>query len=205
MSGAIARSTPVSAARRGGEDLRAPARSDPRRSPLAALLVLVLAAALAPACDPGPRPSTRAQADHPDKERLYGDPTLVPTRAGERAREELALAGEIERLIAEAPEVAEVRAHVRVGDDGGAPTQIVVVARARGGETLDRERCARLALAVVGDDAARVDVDVVSGLASPEGPARDLARELLLALALLALGASAGITVDRARRGGRRR
>lgn len=173
-----------------------------------AALTAGLASILALACDrPLPKAPPPAEA-RSDKEALFGDPMLVPSRAGERAREELALAGEIERLIAADPAIAAVRVHVRAGDRGaneGAPPQIVVVARARAGEALDRERLERIARAVVGDEAARVDVDRLIGAASEEPPARDLARDLLLALALLALGASAGITVDRVRRGGRRR
>src|SRR5690606_7595610 len=66
----------------------------------AAALAAGLASILALARDrPLPKAPPPAEA-RSDKEALFGDPMLVPSRAGERAREELALAGEIERLIA---------------------------------------------------------------------------------------------------------
>lgn len=147
-------------------------------------LGLLLLACEAPAARVGARPT-------PDKRSLYGDPSLVPTRAGERAREELALAGSIEAAVRARAGVGALAVEVRLptGTDPGA----VVIA---GQVALAAEGVARIAEGVVGPwSTGRVQVEL--------GPAPTLADEpprrvgWALALALIGLGAAAGVTLDR--------
>lgn len=133
-------------------------------------------------------------APGPDKAALYGDPALVPTRAGERAREELALAAAVAAAVGahadgHAP-VVEVR--LPAGTDGGA----VVVA---GALALAPDEVVRVAEAVVGPwSVGRVAVFVRAG--APARPAAPAGVDWRLAAALVGFGASAGIAVDRLRR-----
>lgn len=136
-----------------------------------------------------------------DKQALYGDPALVPTRAGEVAREELAVAAAVAAALAaqadaDAP-VVEVR--LPSGTDAGA----VVVAGVVG---LAPAEVVGVAEAVAGPwSVGRVEVFVRAGAPSPgesaSRPAAPAAMPWGLGLALLGLGASAGIAVDRRRRG----
>lgn len=133
-----------------------------------------------------------------DKEALYGDPALVPTRAGERAREELAIAAAV---------AAAVRAH-----GGGAPVvEVRLPAGADGGAVVVAGE-----LALAPDDVVRVAEEVAP--AWSVGRVRVFARAAApgvseaacspdrtgprwpLGLALVGFGASAGIAVDRLRR-----
>lgn len=145
--------------------------------------------------------SLRVAAREADKAALYGDPALVPTRAGERARQELALAAAVATAVAAGADggapVVEVR--LPAGSDGGA----VVVA---GEVALAAEEVVRIAEAVVGAwSVGRVAVFVRSpragALAAAEGPA---GPDWPLALALVGFGVSAGIAVERLRRGSSR-
>ena len=76
------------------------------------LLVSMLAA---PAVSTG---DARGQARTPrptaDKADIFGSVTLVPTRAGERARAELAMAGEAARLVSRLPGVRDVALTARL-------------------------------------------------------------------------------------------
>ncbi len=145
---------------------------------------------------PAPRAVSRPALD---KRALYGDPTLVPTRAGERAREELALAGSVVAALRARAKVDALAVEVRV--PAGADPGAVVVA---GQVALAADEVARIAEGVVGPwSAGRVQVEL--------GPAPALADEpparlgWALAVALLGLGAAAGVALDRgiARRGQR--
>lgn len=152
----------------------------------------------------------------PDKAALYGDAALVPTRAGERAREELALAAAVAAAVGARADggapVVEVR--LPAGEDGGA----VVVT---GAVALAPAEVVAIAEAVVGSwSVGRVAVFVRAGAPDPgeggqngprgeglgpEGRAADRGPEgravdWSLALALVGFGASAGIAVDRLRR-----
>ena len=61
-----------------------------------------------------PRPRT-PRIDRPgDKQAVYGDPTLLPTREGERVRMEVALAREIEQVNVGA--VEEAQSHRRAAE-----------------------------------------------------------------------------------------
>lgn len=136
-----------------------------------------------------PRPSPPP----PDKARLFGDPVLVPSRAGEAARRELAAAGEIAATIAAADLVQGV--HVDVEADGR------VVVGGRLAPTADeddvRDRIAAVVDGVLGPDDARTLVVALGRI--PAAPVRE-PPALLLVLAAMGLGASAGIAIDRALR-----
>lgn len=150
----------------------------------AAGIGLLLLACAAPA----PRAPSRPA---PDKRALYGDPALVPTRAGERAREELALAGSVAAAVRARAGAGALAVEVRLpaGEDPGA----VVVA---GEVALAAEDAARIAEGVVGPwSAGRVQVELGPGGARvDEPPARP---GWALALALIGLGAAAGVALDR--------
>jgi len=135
----------------------------------------------------------------PDKRSLYGDPSLVPTRAGERAREELALAGSVAAAVRARARVGALAVEVRLPTEAD-PGAVVIA----GEVGLAAEAVVRLAEGVVGPwSAGRVQAEL--------GPAPGLADEppprvgWALALALIGLGAAAGVALDRGlarRRGG---
>jgi len=147
-----------------------------------------------------------------DKAALYGDPALVPTRAGERARQELALAAAVTAAVAARADVGALVVEVRLpaGADGGA----VVVA---GEVALAGEEVTRIAEAVVGSwSFGRVAVFVRSpragalaadgplaadGSLAADGPRGPRGGDWRLVVALVGFGASAGIAVERLRRG----
>lgn len=145
------------------------------------------------ACD-GPR-GERGSPRARDKAALYGDPALVPTRAGERAREELARAAAVADALG-ALGAADLRVEVRLplADDPGA---VVVAGRAPPGVAEAEIR--GLVQAVCGPWSAAV----VRLALLPAAPGRPPGRGAWpLYLALVGLGASAGVTVDRLRRRG---
>lgn len=137
------------------------------------------------ACQP-PRP---AAVRTTDKAALYGDPTLVPTREGEAARRELALAAELERVLAATGWIDRVRVDVEVQGD----TTIVVVGGARSPRApFDLEpQVTGATHALVGP---RANVTMLLGDADPPSEPR---LQLPLALALLGLGASVALSLDR--------
>lgn len=169
------------------------------RPPATSLLGLALAVL---ACAPAPAPPPARPT--PDKRALYGDPALVPTRRGESARDELARAGEIERLLAVDPRLAEIRVHI--ASRGAGPPEVAIGARVVGDAPVDEAAIASLARAVLGAPEAPVLVHALPAVAAPP-PAERPNLPLALALALVGLGASAGITLDRLarRRRARRR
>lgn len=128
------------------------------------------------------------------KAELYGDPALVPTRAGERAREEVALAGAVAAgLRAIGVEARHVEVRLPRTDDPGA---VVVIAGApppgRGAAEIERliaDLCGPWSRAVI-----RVEVAAEPLVRPREGPA------LPLYAALVGLGASLGVALERARR-----
>lgn len=128
------------------------------------------------------------------KRELYGDPALVPTRAGERAREELALAGSVaagvQALGGEALHV-EVRLP-RAGDAGA----VVVIAREPPPGLGEAEL-----RALVGDLCGPWSLAATRVHVLPAGPPPEPGRSPVpLYCALVGLGASLGVALDRARR-----
>jgi len=127
---------------------------------------------------------------------LFGDPALVPTRAGERARTELALAGTIQEHLAEDPQLAVLRTHVSAPP--GEPAHVVLSLRGPSERaTQIQSRAETVARAVLGAPKAQVTVDLVASSPAPE-PRHAYLRPFLI-VAWLALGASLGITIDRLR------
>ncbi len=151
---------------------------------LLASAVCLVAACGEPANPDGPR--RRAPAD---KARLYGDPVLVPSRDGEAARRELALAGEITAVL-EATDTLD-RLYVDVEIDATA-VRVVIGGQWRMGVATNGVPIADLVAAIVGGEHKLV-------LAISDMPAKPDRPPLPLALALVAigLGASIGITLDR--------
>lgn len=136
-----------------------------------------------------------------DKRALYGDPGLVPTRAGERARQELALAASVVAALRARTEVTALAVEVRVptpGDPGAA-----VIA---GEMPLDGATVMRIAEGVLGPwSAGRVQIELTrpaAGAVEREEPPASPGRGWpgwALALALVGLGASAGVSIERLR------
>ncbi|MFO0633416.1 MAG: hypothetical protein U0168_11240 [Nannocystaceae bacterium] len=154
------------------------------------------ALALLAACSE-PRSPARAPARVADKAALFGDPTLVPTRQGERARLELAQAGEITRALLATGRVASV--HVDVERSEGAARVLVAGAWAPSHEP-DEAGIAAIVHAVAGDDAAiALALAPARATATADGPPL-----LPLLLAALGLGASGGVLLDRIARRRRR-
>ncbi len=139
------------------------------------------------------------QRSRADKRSLFGDPTLVPTREGERMRREIAYAGELEATIAALPSVAQARVNVRSAADN-AP-HITVVAHTH--HRLDASTLAKLKGTING-----LGVSIVPR-ATPQNFVIALATPVLvphgprlawpLALALLGLGVSLGVAAERIR------
>ena len=174
-------------------------RLSPHRSVLCAFIVLVALAAGGCADEPVHRrqPTPRAS----DKAALYGDAALLPTRAGERARNEVALAEEIRAAI-EALHTVE-RARVTVAtDSGGAPRSAVVVVRAHTSTNADdlTASATRISRAALGSPELAVEVQVSAPVvdeAAEDVPTDTTPRALLL-FGVLGLGISLGLTFDRA-------
>ncbi|MFV8754030.1 hypothetical protein ACNOYE_26085 [Nannocystaceae bacterium ST9] len=137
------------------------------------------------ACSPA---EPRRPAGAPDKRELFADPSLVPTREGERARRELALADELERLLAR----AEIPASVTVSLIE--PASAVVVARS---DELEATRTiAHAALPAIAPE--RITIS----LAEPNERAplnEQGARGLPIVLLALGLGLASGVALERAR------
>lgn len=129
----------------------------------------------------------------PDKASIFGSALLVPTPEGERARRELAVAGEIERVLHSDPSVVGVRVSLRLAT----PCSAVIAVT---GEPHDHPRI---------EAAARGAARALSGCDSPPTvlisappPSSDKGSRGLpwpLALSLLSLGVCLGILVERLR------
>ncbi len=156
------------------------------------MLVGWLAVGLVTAAGPTAGPERRP----PNKYALFGDPTLVPTRAGERARAELAAEADVRAVLAALTESADWTVAVRwpTGDDPGA----VVIA---GPAVVASDQVARIAEAVLGPwSRGQVVVETFASSPTPAEPTDAPALPWLLAVALVGLGASAGIVHERVRR-----
>ena len=150
----------------------------------------------------GPPPAPVAAPT--DKRALYGDPGLVPTRAGERAREELARAGSVAAALRARAEVRALAVEVRLptpGDPGAA-----VIA---GELSLDTATVTRIAEGVLGPwSAGRVQVELTPPAGAVEREDVPIAAERAeprwwprwaLGVALVGLGLSAGVSIERVR------
>ncbi|MGH1343175.1 MAG: hypothetical protein ACRBN8_16575 [Nannocystales bacterium] len=169
------------------------------RSPLVSALVVVAAFAAGGCGDePTRRPQPTPRAS--DKAALYADAALLPTRAGEKARNEVALAEEI-RVALETLHGVE-RARVTVAtDQAGAAHSAAIVIRSRTGIAPDplTNSATQLSRAAVGVTDLEVHVQVSAPSvdeASKEVPDGNAPPALLFGV--LGLGISLGLTFDRA-------
>lgn len=159
-----------------------------RRAALVATVLLGLAS-----CDRPAPPRARV----PDKAALYGDAGLIPTREGEAARRELAMSAELAKVIGASGWTSDVHVDVEIGD---ATTSVIVGGlRNRSAPEDVEQRIAAAARAIAGDSAS---VTLVLGEAVTSDPPR--AIDVPLLLAVLGLGASASLMIDRAWRRRRR-
>jgi hypothetical protein len=161
--------------------------------------VFLLAAIGLGGCAEPPRP--HAPERSADKARVFGDAGLVPTREGERARRELALAGQIQRSLETVSDVESASVDVELA---APPPRVLVTLSARGEDEGRRPRLEHYAneaaTAVVG---ASAQITVLIDAAPAPEPERGGAPPLPLALALVGLGLSAGIAAERYRNRGK--
>jgi hypothetical protein len=153
---------------------------------LVAVALVSLAACEAPR-RPAPSPTPLG------KREVYGDAGLMPTRAGERARRELALAGELERALALlGVDAAQVEVSL------AAPVRVTIVARTDAADDeLEHELRALAGAMVPGVEPEQVSVWLRRTPRPTPPPAAP--RPWFLMLACLGLGLSVGVGVERAR------
>jgi type III secretory pathway lipoprotein EscJ len=134
----------------------------------------------------------------PDKDSLFGDPGLVPTREGEHIRRELAAAGEIDRAVTTLSGVERARANVELARQDHEPPRVLVAARLdpAGDRSVLRQQINSVIRGVVGEIP---DENVTVVLAAPSAPLERPvpALSLVLAMCLVGLGSSAGVAADR--------
>lgn len=137
--------------------------------------------------EPVPPPSV------PDKASVFGSALLVPTPEGERARTELAVAGEIQASLANLATAHDVHVSVRLAP----PCRVIVSLRAAPADVQALEAAVRtVAPALSGCEEAPVL------LMAPRAPMPDDASRGIpwpLALSLLSLGVCLGLIVERLR------
>ncbi len=154
------------------------------------------AVALLGCSEPGASPREATS----DKRALYGDPGLVPTQAGERARQELALAASVAAALRARTEVTALAVEVRVPTPGDPGAAVIT-----GEMPLDGATVTRIAEGVLGAwSAGRVQIELTppAGAVEREVPPASPGRGWqgwALALALVGLGASAGVSIERLR------
>lgn len=135
-----------------------------------------------------------------DKAALFGDASLVPTRAGERARREVALAQEIEQALGVLPSVAQARVDVELPERpaDASPRVLAVVSGDPGADaTALATRARTIAHAVMGPAAA---VEVVAEPVATPAPAPPIVPlRWPLLLGVLGLGFFGGVLLERIR------
>jgi hypothetical protein len=139
-----------------------------------------------------------AQA-RPDKAELFGDPGLVPTREGERVRTELARATEIAAVLEVLVDVEHAHVDVELDDVRALRGLVISLRLTERGDPVVVEHAVRdVVTAVFSADAAdQARVLISTPDASPLPPPRTLGPAL--AFALLGLGVSLGVTLERLR------
>jgi hypothetical protein len=154
-----------------------------------AVVVLVCAGCPAPQRPAVPRRTV-------DKQALYGDAGLVPTREGERVRRELALAGELQ-AASEQLGLTDVHVDVELND----PPGVIVIAQIDPAADAESLEATTTAFArVIVPDATTVHVELRQLEPGGERPAPPDGRwSWAIALACLGLGLSLGVTVERLR------
>ncbi len=154
--------------------------------------------------EPAPKRSARTQVS--GKDRLYGDPGLVPTREGERARAELALRHDLQEAVAALPQVRRATAMVRISEGDVAGAVLILEASPEHAQTAARASrvIAQQVLGPVG--AAKLVVQSYdTGPLPSAGPAQSTDVRWPLLFAILGLGFSIGLLFDRTRQRARRR
>jgi hypothetical protein len=142
------------------------------------------------ACEAQVRP--KPQPRGLDKQALYADASLLPTREGERVRRELALAGELREAI-ELLELDETRVDVELGQ----PARVVVVARMRGDRPDALEQDVRAIATAIVPAPVDVHVQLVQGAIAAAPVSAPSPPAWALALTCLGLGLSLGVTAER--------
>lgn len=164
-------------------------------APRSSLLALVLVTAALGCGEPSSRRPVPERGAS-DKAALFGDPSLVPTREGERARREVALAQEIEQALGVLPSVARARVDVELTEGPAAARVLAVVAGDPGADADTLSARARtVAHAVVGPRAA---VEVVAESTPAPAPPAEPTRWPLL-VGVLGLGFFGGTLIERIR------
>jgi len=163
------------------------------------LIGLVLCACEAkPPATPGPGPT----AARSSKQALFASASLVPTREGERARRELAIAGQLE-LALEHLEIERAHVDVELRD----PAAVIVVARLPSGrsEAEVKAEIAELSQVLIpGLEPSDLHVWLRAAVAEDPAPApserrRSGPRLWAIVLLSIGLGLSLGIIVERVR------
>lgn len=171
------------------------------RAPRWALAAGLLA--LTGACASEDAPARTAPPRATDKHALYGDAVLVPTREGERVRKEIALAGQIEAAVRVATGTPHVVADVELE---GTPPRVAVAVRLSA-PAVDPDAARHSVRSLAGAIVKDADVFVLlvaAGSATPTDPSPARPSAWLL-LAILGLGTSLGIAIERLRLRGLRR
>lgn len=154
--------------------------------------------------DPAPRPVSSGNAEAPSKAELFGSATLVPTRAGEQARAELSLAAELTRVVEAMPRVESAEVAIRLppptfgGNAPAPPRALMTVALEPEADSASlRTSVEGSARTWLGPDA---ELSVTMVESAPHAPPTEErpGRLVMIAVTLLGLGASLGVTVDRA-------
>jgi type III secretory pathway lipoprotein EscJ len=150
------------------------------------------------ACSCEARPHPRPGPAPLDKQAMFGSASLVPTREGERARRELAIAGELEQALAEL-ELGPAHVDVELRE----PVAVIVIAREHDDRSADEAQVAIAALArAMVPELEPGNLHVWLQPASTQTTAPERApswRSAALMLACLGLGLSLGITGERLR------
>lgn len=137
-----------------------------------------------------------------DKAALFADASLVPTRQGERARREVALAQEIEQALGVLPSVARARVDVELPErpTDASPRVLAVISGDVGADAAALTTRARTIAHAVMGPAAAVEVvaePIPAANPEPDPPAVPLRWPLLLAV--LGLGFFGGMLLERIR------
>lgn len=151
----------------------------------------VLLGTLASACEAEHHPGETG------KRAMFGDPGLLPTREGERARRELAIAGELERAIAGLGFTA-----VRVDVELREPVDVIVVAHRPPTELPAPEAAiTELARAIIPELAAEhLHLRLLAPEPAQAGPEHPSGLQLwALMLACIGFGLSLGMLGERLR------
>lgn len=160
---------------------------------------------VSPGCgDPAPRPVPSGADQGPSKAELFGSATLVPTRAGEQARAELALAAELTRVVEAMPRVESAEVAIRLPpttfrQTPPAPARaLMTVALEPEADVASLRGSVETAARTWLGPSAELSVTMVES--APHAPPTEErpGRLVMIAVTLLGLGASLGVTVDRA-------